>query len=151
MFIQVIVAFFATLSFAILFNVPKAQYFYCGLTGAVGWLAYLIVDHYTNSVVLACFIATIVLTICSRWLAVHRKSPITIFLISGIFPLVPGSGIYYTAYHLIMGQNMLAIDKGMETAKLAIAISLGIMFVLSLPKGLFISRKYIGHEKNYKL
>ena len=135
--IQVIVAFFATIAFSGLFNVPKEQYLFCGLTGALGWLFYLNVYSLGQSIVIACFAATLVLTLVSRFFAVYRKMPITIFLISGIFPLVPGAGIYYTAYYMIINDNVLAFEKGMETAKIALVIALGIVFVLSLPQKMF--------------
>lgn len=135
--IQVIVAFFATIAFSALFNVPKEEYVFCGLTGALGWFCYLVVSAGGQSVVIASFFATMALTLVSRFFAVYRRMPITIFLISGIFPLVPGAGIYYTAYHLIMNENVLALDKGMQTAKIAIAIALGIVLILSLPQNIF--------------
>ena len=59
------------------------------------------------------------------------------FLISGIFPLVPGAGIYYTGYNVFMSDNAQALDKGMETIKIAVAIALGIGIVLSLPAFFF--------------
>lgn len=134
---QVLVAFLATIAFSGLFNVPKEQYLFCGLTGALGWFCYLKVYSLGESMVIACFGATLMLTLVSRFFAVYRKMPITIFLISGIFPLVPGAGIYYTAYYLIMNDNVLALEKGMETAKIAIVIALGIVFILSLPQRIF--------------
>ena len=70
-----------------------------------------------------------------------RKAPVTVFLICGIFPLVPGAGIYYTGYHFFMGQDALALDKGLETIKIAIAIALGTGIVLSLPSFLFTARR----------
>lgn len=135
--LQVIAAFFATIAFSGFFNVPKEQYLYCGVTGALGWFCYLVVYQHTQSSILASFGATLVLTLVSRFFAVYRKMPVTIFLISGIFPLVPGAGIYYTAYHWIMNENVAALQKGMETAKIAIAIAIGIVLVFSLPQGLF--------------
>ena len=62
-----------------------------------------------------------------------RKTPVTVFLICGIFPLVPGAGIYYTAYYFIMGDNAMALSKGIETIKIAVAIALAIVFVFSMP------------------
>ena len=103
---QLIVAFFATVSFSVLFHVPTHQYIYCGLTGVVGWLFYLITMTLGGSNVIASFVATLMLTLVARSFAVWRKTPITIFLIAGIFPLVPGAGIYYTAYYLIMNDNV---------------------------------------------
>ena len=51
-----------------------------------------------RGVVVATFIAVVVITLLSRIFAIVRKAPVTIFLVSGIFPLVPGVGIYYTSY-----------------------------------------------------
>lgn len=63
--------------------------------------------------------------------------PATVFLISGIFALVPGAGIYYTAYYFIMGDNAMAVAKGVETFKIAVALAVGIVLVLALPGRLF--------------
>lgn len=141
MILQIFIAFVATIAFSVLFNVPKEQYIFCGITGALGWLCYLIVNDIYPSPVISSFIATFVLTFISRIFAVYRKSPVTIFLISGIFPLVPGAGIYNTAYHMIMSDNMLAFNTGIQTVKISVAISLGILFVFSLPQSLFNSFK----------
>ena len=73
----------------------------------------------------------------SRMMTVKMKCPITIFLISGIIPLVPGAGIYYTAYYLVTNQYMKAAEKGIESVKIAFAIVLGIIFIVSIPRELF--------------
>ena len=61
----------------------------------------------------------------------------TLFLISGIFTLVPGAGIYYTAYYTITGLEETALYYGMSSLKTAIAIGLGIGVAYSLPPKLF--------------
>ena len=87
---QTAVSFVATVSFAILFQVPREQYVYSGLCGAAGWLCYLLVMQNYPSPAVASFAAVVVLTVMSRIFAVRRKTPVTVFLICGIFPLVPG-------------------------------------------------------------
>ena len=134
--IEFIVAIFATGAFAVLFNVPKNQWGYAGLTGGIGWVFYRAFLPNLGSTI-ATFIAVLVLTLFSRIFAVIRQAPVTVFLVSGIFPLVPGVGIYYTSYHFIMENGFLASDFGMETLRIAIAIALGIMFILSLPQKCF--------------
>ena len=52
---------------------------------------------------------------------------------SGIFPLVPGAGIYYTAYYFIQGENALSLANGISTFKVAVALAVGIALVLGLP------------------
>lgn len=137
MIIQIIVSFIATISFAVIFSIPKKEYFYCGLSGAISWFFYLISFSALGSVAFASFFATIVLTITSRIFAVNRRVPVTIFLISGIFPLVPGAGIYYTAYYIFANNIPLAVNKGVETISIAISIAFGIMLVFAIPQKLF--------------
>lgn len=87
--------------------------------------------------IIGTFAASAVLTMLSRCLAVQRKAPTLLFLVCGIFPLVPGAAIYYTAYNFFMGQEALALQYGMDTIKMAIAIGLGIGAAYSLPGHLF--------------
>lgn len=134
--LEIIIAFFATAAFAILFNVPRAQWFYCGLTGSIGWLFYkLFLTPYGS--VIATFIAVLILTLFARIFSVIRKAPVTLFLVAGIIPLVPGVGIYYTSYYFIMSDFSRAASEGTQTLKIAIAIALGIMCVLSIPHKVF--------------
>lgn len=137
---QGLVAFASVISFALLFHVPPSQYLCCGITGAVGWACYLASMEVLQSAIVASLVASLVLAVLSRFFAVRRRMPILIFLISGIFPLVPGAGIYYTAYHFIMNNNAEALRMGTESFKIAVAIALGIVLVLSLPARFFSKR-----------
>ena len=65
----------------------------------------------------------------------------TVFLISGIFPLVPGAGIYWTAYYLVTGQMGQAVSSGFVAVKAAVAIVLGIVFVFEIPNSVFHLRE----------
>lgn len=40
--------------------------------------------------------------------------------------MVPGAGIYYTAYYFLQGEQELFASKGGETFKVALALALGI-------------------------
>ncbi len=135
---NVFCSFVGTVGFAIMYNVPKKYYIGCGLTGMAGWLMYLIVDaqnYMTSSV--ASFFGAFVVVLMSRILSVRMKCPITIFLISGIFPLVPGLGIYNTVYYIVTNQLTQAALKGIESLKIAFAIVMGIVIVVSIPRDVF--------------
>lgn len=136
--IQCAVAFVATCAFAVLFHVPHAQYFYCGVTGAAGWACYLVVMALYPSQAVASFFASVVLTMMARVFAARRCCPSTLFLICGVFPLVPGAGIYYTAYYFIFGNAALAAENGSTALKMAVGIALGIVLVLALPGRRFV-------------
>lgn len=138
---QTLVAFAATIAFSIIFHTPRREYVWTGLTGGAGWLVYLVSIHLGCGVVAASFFATVALAWLSRVFSFARKTPVTVYLICGIFPLVPGAGIYYTGYYFFMSSNSLAASKGLETIKIAIAIALGIGIVLSLPRFFFTLRR----------
>ena len=139
--LQTAVAFAATIAFAVIFHAPRKELLFTGFTGGAGWLVYMAATYFGSGVVAASFLATLALAWLSRVFSFSRKAPVTVFLICGIFPLVPGAGIYYTGYHFFMGQDALALEKGLETIKIAIAIALGTGIVLSLPPFLFAARR----------
>lgn len=134
--VNVVCSFMGTVGFAMIFNVPKRYYLSCGLTGAAGWLVYKGTLVYASSSV-ASFLGALMVVLISRILTVRMKCPITVFLVSGIFPLVPGAGVYYTAYYLVTNQLGLAGQKGLDSVKIAFGIVLGIVFILSIPREAF--------------
>ena len=131
--LQMGVAFLSTITFAIIFHTPRKEWLCCGFTGAVGWLVYVVCVHFGLDVATASFFATLALAWFARVFAFWRKAPVTVFLITGIFPLVPGAGIYYTAYYFLRNDRALCISKGIETLKVAVALALGIAIVCSIP------------------
>ncbi|GFI51495.1 MAG: threonine/serine exporter [Dorea sp.] len=134
---HVMCPFIGTIGYAVLFNIPKKFYLCCGFTGAAGWLIYHAVVSMNASAVTASFFGTLAVVLTSRVLSVRKKCPIIIFLVSGILPLVPGAGIYYTVYYMVTNQLAEAVLRGMESVKTAFAIVLGIVLVLSIPGGIF--------------
>ena len=130
---QLFLAGAGTLSFAILFACPRRSLPYCALVGAVGWFVYELLTMFGLDSAAASLLAVIPLTLLTRIFALMLKTPVTVFLLSGIFPLVPGAGIYYTAYYFIQGNNALALSNGISTFKIAVALAVGISLVLSLP------------------
>ena len=127
---QFFLAAAGTLSFAILFACPRRCLPYCALVGAVGWLWYELLTLLGADAATASLLAVIPLTILTRVFAITQK---TVFLLTGIFPLVPGAGIYYTAYYFIQNENALALAKGISTFKIAVALAIGISLVLCVP------------------
>ena len=130
---QLALAFLGTVCFGLLFHVPPRHFAACGTVGAIGWLVYWAMMQMQPSSVLASLVAVIPLSIATRAFAIVRCAPVTLFLIPGIFPLVPGAGIYYTAYAFITGDTVQCAAKGAETLKIAVALAMGIAVVMSIP------------------
>lgn len=147
---QFFLSFCGTVAFAMLFHLPVKQYIASGIVGATGWVVYTLMMQLQSSTAVASLVAVLPLTALARLFATRRKAPITLFLLCGIFPLVPGAGIYYTAYYFITDQRDLTAIKGAETLQIAGALALGIVLVLSLPSRLFqpFFRSAILQKKN---
>ncbi|EHL18372.1 hypothetical protein HMPREF9630_00097 [Peptoanaerobacter stomatis] len=140
--LQLIAAFIGTSAFSVLFSVPKKYYLHCGFVGSIGWAVYLAVNLNFHRPIIATFMTSLVLTVVSRYLSVQYKATTTMFLLCGIFTIVPGAWIYYTAYYGIIGNETEAIRKGFESIKLALSIGMGIGVAYS------ISPKVFGWKKS---
>ena len=141
---EILAAMVGTIAFSLLFGVPRKYYAYCGLIGGAGWGVYSAAGLLWAPAPSA-LAATIVVILLSRLAAVKERCPVTLFLISGIFPLVPGAGVYWTVYYMVTDQLYLAVQTGYTAVKVAVAIVLGIVFVFELPQGLF--RALVGRRR----
>lgn len=129
MFVQVIGAFIAVVAFAVIIGVPKTFLWQAGLVGAVGWLVYLLLEPTGLSVPGRMFFAALMVALISHSFARLLKTPVTLFLIAGILPLVPGVGMYRIVYNLITNNNSLAGHYMNETIQTAGMIALAIFIM----------------------
>ena len=131
--VQLVAAYLGTMSFAVLFGVPRRYYFDAGICGTLGWLLYLILTRYSAfSPVETMFTATALVTMVALSQSTARKCPITVFLICGIFPLVPGAGIFWTSYNIVSNQLSDALQTGFGALKATVAIAFGILAVMEI-------------------
>lgn len=133
MVFRIIGALCAVISFGILIELPKKYMIYAGITGMSGWTVYLLAEICLKRVEIDAFIATIFVAAMSHILARILKAPVSIFLIAGILPIVPGGSIYRCAYAFINESYYVNMYFN-ETLKIAGAIALAIFFVDSVFK-----------------
>lgn len=135
---QTLAAFIGTFAFAILFGVPRQQYATCGIIGAIGWAAFLIMTRagIAGTMVSITF-STVLICLMSRMVAVWDKCPSTVYLLCGIFPLVPGAGIFWFTYYLVVEKFRLSMTTGFNAGMAAIAIVLGIILAMEFPQRWF--------------
>ncbi len=136
MIAQLIAAMAGTVAFSILFSVPGKYYAGCGLIGAVGWGTYLICSGHTGGT-LSTLAAALVVAFLSRLVSEAVRCPSPLFLIPGLFPLIPGAGVYWMVYYLVTNETGLAMDSGYAALKKAVAIVLAIVLIFELPKKMF--------------
>lgn len=129
MIIKVVGAFIAIVTFAILLETPRKYLWCAGVVGSVGWLAYLVSTVLDANEILATFISACVIALVSHIFARVFKAPVTVFLIAGILPTVPGAGMYRIVYHIIAGDSDMSMYYLITTLELAGVIAIAIFIV----------------------
>ena len=126
---EFLLAFASTIGFSILFNSPRKSLLLGGLTGGIGWIIFSVFKGYSS--IFAAFLASTAIGLLGEVFARIQKRPVTVFVIPGIVPIVPGFGLYLTMVHLINNMYYLAAQTGTEAVFTAGAISIGIIVVSS--------------------
>ncbi len=124
-------SFLACLGFCIIFNIHGKIVFYASFGGALGWFVFLLLNFAHHDLV-QYFGARVVITLYSEIMARIHKAPATLYLITGLIPLVPGGGIYYTMEHFIEGDTSKFLSSFVHTFAIAGSLAFGILVVSSL-------------------
>ena len=121
----------------------------CAVCGAISWAVYLIADYFGASGVWATFYATLAVDLFAHVNARVLKTPVIIFLVAGLLPLVPGISIYKSVYFIMFGEgNAGETLLGAILCVGAIALAIFLMdTVLDMDKR---TRKFIKSTKLHK-
>lgn len=125
--IQLIMSYIASATFGIIFHVPKNTIIQCGFVGMMGWgLYYTLVSTGTDAVV-ATLAAAFIVTFISHLFAKLFKTPIIVFNVSGIIPLVPGGLAYDSMRSFVEGDYNMAVQLAARAFLLSGAIAMGLL------------------------
>lgn len=136
-------AFFATLFFSMLFGCPRKFLFLSGLNGFIAWFTYLFVFKLTASLVFANFWATSAVAVFAQIISLKRRVPLDVFLVPGIFVLVPGATIYKMFFAFISHFDKTAFLLFKETVSIGFSIAMAIfifVFIFEIFNKAVISR-----------
>jgi uncharacterized membrane protein YjjB (DUF3815 family) len=120
-------AFVATLCYAVLYHVPKRALIPVGLVGMGAWIIQDVLGNLNIANVGAAFAGGMFVAVASEWLARKMRMPVTVFVVGGIVPLVPGSSAYATMRQFVIGNQLNGLARGTETLLIAAAISAGLL------------------------
>lgn len=129
LFVQAAAAFFAIIGFSLIQDVPRKFLLFSGAAAGAGWLAYLLAVQGGLPVSGAAFLSSLAASVLSHLFARLRKAPVTVFLVGGILPAVPGASIYRCVYYTTQGNAELSSFYLMQTVQIAGAMALAIFIV----------------------
>ena len=130
--IQLAAAGIGSLGFALLFNLRGRRLFWASLGGVISWGVYLVVMAFWPHEAGSYLLAALLLTVYAEIMARIQKAPVTVYLVAGTIPLIPGASLYRTRSYAVTGNWRMAMNNGVTTLLLAAAISGGILACMVL-------------------
>lgn len=124
-------AFLACAGFCLLYNIRGFGIVLCSLGGALGWLVYLLAQAAGAGIAMAAFCAGVSIAVYAEVMARIRKCPASGYLLLAFFPLVPGSGVYYTVQAIAQGDVARSSELGRQTLGMAGGLAIGVLLVSS--------------------
>lgn len=131
--IKILAGWLGSLGFALLFKVRGSNLLYASIAGLISSFVYLGLVEYVG-VYTAIFLSTVCFALYCEIVARICKATVTTFLICGLIPLVPGSGMYYMMLAFVNGNMSEAGLVARQTLTVAGLIALGIILVSTFMK-----------------
>ncbi|MCA1056103.1 threonine/serine exporter family protein [Rossellomorea aquimaris] len=125
---HLITSFIAAAAFGIIFNAPKESLFKCGIVGMLGWIIYMIMYLNDTDAILATLLASFVVAVVSQVFAKMYKTPVIIFSVAGIIPLVPGGLAYDAMRNFVQNDYNAAINLAAKAFMISGSIAVGLIF-----------------------
>lgn len=124
--VHVITSFVASAAFGLLFYAPLQSIFQCGFIGMMGWMTYvfcsMVLDPVTSTLA-ASFVVTIIGHIFSK----AYRTPIIVYSVSGIIPLVPGGLAYDAMRQFVQEAYAEALVAAAQAFLLSGSIAVGLL------------------------
>lgn len=135
LFLTFISSFLTSFGFAFIYDAPKRLFWQAGVCGGLGYLVY----YMSNSLlhidsIYASLFGSFVLGVTCHLMARLYKSPVILFMVPGIIPLVPGSIFFKGAQKLLTLEFNEASDIFVRATLIAGAIAVGLLFSNQLAK-----------------
>ncbi|MFS0781053.1 threonine/serine exporter family protein [Bacillus sp. 1P06AnD] len=125
---QLVTSFIGSAAFGILFNAPRESILKCGLVGMLGWISYFSLTQNGMEIIPATAIASTLIAVISQWFAKIYKTPMIIFTVGGIIPLVPGGMAYNAMRHFVQNDYSAALSLAAKAFLISGSIAIGLVF-----------------------
>lgn len=142
--LPIVSAALGSLSFAMFFGVRSRKLWFSLLGGVLNWGLYLLAMKKMGlPATMAYALGAAAGTLYAEILARIVKTPVTVFVITSVIPMVPGGALYYTMLGLLQGDKATFVDRGLYTLSAAGAMALGIFAATMLFRLLFTAGRAV--------
>lgn len=127
LFIHFSASFITALGFSVLYNIPRNTIIPAGITGGLGWTIYFLFVNYLGIMdFIATITASFMIAFASQIFARRLRTPVIIFTLPGLIPLVPGGAAYNMMRAFVEGNTELGFQFATTTFLTAGALALGL-------------------------
>lgn len=140
---DLIYATLGTIGFGLLFNANKNKYIFIAIGGFLNYFGYLLTYEYTSNIFISSIISAMITFLYSNLLAKILKCPSTIFILTGLISIVPGSSLFYMMQNFVLGNSILAAKHAITAIEVILGIVSGIL--ISSAFGIMIKQFLIRH------
>ena len=130
--IQLITGMLGSLGFALLFGLKKRYLVSAALGGLLNWGLYIIGMHFWDAIFFAGLLASAASAFYSEVMARIQKAPATLFFITSVIPLIPGSTLYYACSNAVARDWTQAKYYANVTLQYALAIAAGACIIWAI-------------------
>ncbi|MDO5733224.1 MAG: threonine/serine exporter family protein [Eubacteriales bacterium] len=123
--IQIVGAFFAVYTAAMIFDAPRSTRLNCGVIAVLSWAIYLALKP-SSTELAAIYCSALFISLCAQVEARRVKTPVTVILLPSLFLLVPGVPLYRAIFYLLREQTTQSQDQMRLTFMTAGMIALAI-------------------------
>ena len=130
--VQLVTGMLGSLGFALMFGLKKQYLIAAALGGLLNWGLYLLGMHWWNTIFFAGLLASAFSALYSEIMARIKKAPTTLFFITSVIPLIPGSALYNTCSNVVMRNWTEAKSYANITLQYALSIAAGACIVWAI-------------------
>ena len=128
----VIVSFFASFGFGLVFRIVGWDLLLAGMAGALTRIVYLILLSFIPSRVVYMSLAALFAGLYGELMATIRKEPSTYFIYPALVPLIPGDLLYYALVGILNGGMDVLWYNAIECVLALTGLSIGFVISSSL-------------------
>ena len=128
----VVLSFFASAGFAIVFRIERRLLPLAGLGGVVTRIVLILMQSCTDNRILYMLLAAMAASLYAELLAIRLKRPSTVFLYPSIIPLIPGDLLYYSIVGILLGDTERIAAYGPDCLRAMVGMALGFVLISTL-------------------
>lgn len=123
----------SSLAFGIIFGIKGKNLIFSCLAGVVSHTAFITAFHFVSEPeTVAYLFAAAIMTLYCEIFARINKTPVTVYLVTGLIPLVPGKLIYDTMLYFTTGNSEMFFANLLRSFGIAGAVALGVVGISTL-------------------